>query len=156
SPARFRFRGAATRLLPHLSFALLRRYVLRSMPAHDFDFQRYVERRKGERAAERREGSAYAYAGDQRVRRVIARLRPVTLALEASAKLWKAPARAELLGTSVRVTERSYPRVHKAAEQAAARLHVAMPPIAASPLAGISVHTFGTDDEPYVLLHAEL
>src|SRR5262249_2733563 len=116
----------------------------------------YVERRKGERAAERREGSAYAYAGDSRVRRVIARLRPVTLALESSAKLWKATARAELLGTSVRVTERSYPRGHKAAEQAATRLHVGLPPIAASPLAGISVHTFGTDDEPNVLLHAEL
>lgn len=126
------------------------------MPAYDFDFQRYVERRKGERAAERREGSAYAYSGDQRLRGLLARLRPVTLALEASARLWKATARAELLGTSVRITERSYPRVHKAAELCAARLHVALPPLHASPLRGMSAHTFGTDDEPVVLLHAEL
>ena len=126
------------------------------MPAYDFDFQRYVERRKGERAAERREGSAYAYSGDQRLRGLLSRLRPVTLALEASARLWKATARAELLGTSVRITERSYPRVHKAAELCAARLHVALPPLHASPLRGMSAHTFGTDDEPVVLLHADL
>lgn len=126
------------------------------MPAYDFDFQRYVERRKGARAAERREGSAYAYTGDQRLRALVARLRPVSLALEASARLWKATARAELLGTSVRITERSYPRVHKAAELCAARLHVALPPLHASPLRGMTVHTFGTDEEPVILLHADL
>ena len=33
----------------------------------DFDFQRYVERRRGAREAQAREGAAYAYAGDLRL-----------------------------------------------------------------------------------------
>jgi hypothetical protein len=126
------------------------------MPVHDFDFQRYVERRKGARDAEQREGSAYAYAGDLRIRRLLARARPVTLALSTTVKLWQATARAQLLGTTVRITERSYPRVWKAAEVAAARLHVTLPPLHASPQPGIGVNTFGADDDPVVLLHAEL
>jgi hypothetical protein len=127
-----------------------------SMPVHDFDFQRYVERRKGAREAERREGAVYAYGPDLRIRRVLARVRPVTLALEASVKLWQASARAELVGTSLRVTERSHPRVYQAAQTAAARLHVSAPAVHASPHPAISANTFGTDDEPVVLLHAAL
>ena len=37
------------------------------MASFDFDFQRYVERRKGVREAETREGSAYAYRGEEEV-----------------------------------------------------------------------------------------
>ena len=46
------------------------------MPKVDLDFQRYVERRKGARAAETREGAAYAYAGDLKVLRTLDNLRP--------------------------------------------------------------------------------
>ena len=130
--------------------------VQTSMPVHDFDFQRYVERRKGAREAEQREGAVYAYGPDLRIRRVLARARPVTVALEATVKLWQSSARAELVGTSLRVTERSHPRVFSAAQTAAARLHVSAPPVHASPHPAITANTFGTDDEPVVLLHASL
>jgi hypothetical protein len=125
-------------------------------PTYDFDFQRYVARRKGAREAERREGAGYAYAGDVRVRRALARLRPVTLALEATVRLWRASARAELVGTAVRVSERSFPRVLALTSRAAERLHVLPPQVYVSPHPDVSLQTFGTDDEPLVLLHAGL
>jgi hypothetical protein len=126
------------------------------MPTWDFDFQRYVARRKGAREAERREAAAYAYRGDLKVRRTLGRLRPVTLALEASARLWRHSARAELLGTAVRASETRFPRVAEESARAAERLHVAAPPVFVSPHLSVSAHTFGTDDEPTILLHASL
>ena len=126
------------------------------MPTFDFDFQRYVERKKGAREAERREGAGYAYAGDLRIRRLLDRARPVTMALEATVRLWRGSARAELLGTALKVTGESQPRVHRAVLRAAELLHVAVPPVHLSPHLLLSVHTFGTDDEPQIVLHAGL
>ena len=61
------------------------------MPRPDIDlsFARYVAARKGEVAARTREGAAYAYAGDIKVRAALDRVRPVTLAVEASVRLWQ-------------------------------------------------------------------
>src|SRR5689334_3873822 len=116
------------------------------MPTYDFDFKRYVERRKGAREAERREGAGYAYAGDLRIRKLLDRARPVALALEATVRLWRATARAELLATAVRATESEHGRLVRLAQRAAERLHVAAPPIHLSPHLHVSARTFGTDD----------
>ncbi|MBP6742206.1 MAG: hypothetical protein KA244_05135, partial [Deltaproteobacteria bacterium] len=70
------------------------------MPTVDFDFQRYVARKKGARAAQVREGAAYAYPGDVRLLRTLDKLRPVSLVLEETGRLWKSVARAEVLGTA--------------------------------------------------------
>ena len=126
------------------------------MPSFDFDFQRYIERKKGAREAEAREGSAYAYAGDLRLRRTVLRLRPVALTVEATVRLWRATARAEVLGPAVRATDRSYPAVHAAAIAAAGALHVALVPVSVSPGLPVAAGVFGTDEEPQLLVHAGL
>src|SRR6516225_6789364 len=106
------------------------------MPTIDFDFQRYVERRKGAREAETREGAAYAYAGDLKVLRALDKLRPVKLALEATVRMWKAMARAELLGTAVKVSPAQFPAIHALAERCAERLHIATPTVYIAPQLG--------------------
>ncbi|HEX2568063.1 MAG TPA: M48 family metallopeptidase [Polyangia bacterium] len=126
------------------------------MPSFDFDFQRYVARRKGAREAEVREGAAYAYAGDLKVLRTLDRLRPVTLALEAAVRLWRTRARAELLGTAIRVHEKQFPEVHRAATHAAATLHVAVPTVYVSPRLAAGAYTFGTADEAAIVIDAAL
>src|SRR5437870_1062752 len=103
------------------------------MATVDFDFQRYVERRKGARDAETREGAGYAYAGDLKVLRTLDRLRPVRLALEATVRMWKAVARAELLGTSVKVSPQQFPKIHALAVRSAERLHIATPTVYIAP-----------------------
>lgn len=121
------------------------------MKAVDFDFQRYVARRKGARAAQVREGAAYAYPGDVRLLRTLDRLRPVQLALAETGRLWRQAARAELLGPSVKVTPERYPAVHKAVRRCAEILHIDMPAVYVSPHPA-GVYTLGTEEETSIVL----
>ena len=88
----------------------------------DLDFQRYIERKRGAREAATREGAAYAYAGDLKVLRTLDRLRPVRLAIEATVRMWKSVARAELLGTAVKVSPAQFPKIHALVEKCAETL----------------------------------
>jgi Zn-dependent protease with chaperone function len=127
------------------------------MPGVDFDFQRYVERRKGAREAEAREGAAYAYAFDLRLLRGLDRLGPAKLALEATVRLWRSAARAELLAGATKATAKEQATVHAVAERCAERLHVSMPDVYVTPAPrDISAHTLGTADEAYVVLSRAL
>jgi Zn-dependent protease with chaperone function len=123
----------------------------------EIDFGQYVERRKGAKEAESREGAAYAYAGDLKVLRTLDKMRPVRLALEATVRMWKSVSRAELLGTAVKVSPQQFPNIHVLAERCAQTLHIATPTVYISPQIGsLNAHTFGTDDDSYIVLHAAL
>ncbi|MGZ3425610.1 MAG: M48 family metalloprotease, partial [Polyangia bacterium] len=127
------------------------------MATIDFDFQRYVERRRGAREAQAREGAGYAYAYDLRLLRALERLRPVKMALEATVRLWRSAARAELLAGAVKASQREQPVVYALGERCAERLHVAPPTIYVAPNnRGHEAHTLGTDDECYVVLSGGL
>src|SRR4051812_48176819 len=106
------------------------------MSALDFDFSRYVAERKGARAAQVREGAGYAYSGDLKVLRTLDKLRPVRLALEATIRMWKSVARAELLGTAVRVSPAQFPHIHALGLRCAETLHITPPTIYISPQLG--------------------
>lgn len=121
------------------------------MPAIDFDFQRYVARRKGLRAAQVREGAAYAYPGDVRLLRTLDKLRPVQLALDETVRLWGHIARAELLGPALRASLERYAPVYKAVRRCAEILHIPTPAVYITPQPG-GVLTLGTDEESYVVL----
>jgi Zn-dependent protease with chaperone function len=127
------------------------------MATIDFDFQRYVERRRGAREAEAREGAHYAYAGDLRLLRTLERLRPVKMALEATVRLWRSAARAELLAGAVKASQKEQPLVHSLVARCAERLHVTPPTVYVAALnRGREAHTLGTDDEHYVVLSGGL
>jgi Zn-dependent protease with chaperone function len=127
------------------------------MSSVDFDFQRYVERRKGAREAEAREGAAYAYAYDLRLLRGLDRLRPATLALEATVRLWRSAARAELLSGATKATAKQQASVHAVGQRCAERLHVAAPDIYVTPAEReVAGHTLGTADEAYIVVSSAL
>src|SRR5262245_48534202 len=110
----------------------------------DLDFQRYVERKKGAREAQAREGAAYAYAGDLKVLRTLDKMRPVRLAIEATVRMWKSVARAELLGTAVKVSPQQFPHLHALGVKCSEILHIATPTIYIAPnLGSLNAHTFG-------------
>lgn len=121
------------------------------MQAVDFDFQRYVARRKGARAAQVREGAAYAYPGDVRLLRTLDRLRPVQLALEEAGRLWKSGARTEVLGPAARALAPRFERVQQAARRCAEILHIDVPAVQIVPQPG-GVLTLGTEEETYIVL----
>ncbi|HUS27632.1 MAG TPA: M48 family metallopeptidase [Kofleriaceae bacterium] len=122
----------------------------------DFDFQRWIAQRRGQMEQSAREGAAYAYSGERKFRRTLMMARPVTMALEATTRLWRDVARTELLGTAVKVTDQQYPRVYEAAKAAATSLHVRMPAVFASPTSAFKVKILGTDDAPHLIVNLEL
>lgn len=119
----------------------------------DFDFARYIARRRGEVELQARGGAAYGYSGERKVRRALAAAKPVTIALEATTRFWRDVARAELLGTSVQVSGNQYPRVYEAARRAGATLGVRVPPVFVAPSSvDAKARVLGTDDAPYLVI----
>src|SRR5690349_16198378 len=122
----------------------------------DFDFPRWLAARRGQMEQQAREGAAYAFSGERRFRRNLNIARPVTIALEATTRLWRDVARAELLGTAVKVSDQQYPRVAEAAKRAGLALNVRPPVIFAAPSSNIKVKVLGTDDAPHLIVNLEL
>ena len=122
----------------------------------DFDFVKWIAARRGSLEQQARDGAAYAFAGERRFRRTLMIARPVTMALEATTRLWRDVARTELLGTAVKVTDLQYPRVWNAAKAAGAALRVRVPVIFAAPSKSIKVKALGTEDAPHLIVNLEL
>ena len=96
--------------------ANLSRYTAGMSVGVDFDFARWLAARRGSVEQQAREGAAYAFSGERKFRRTLGSARPVTMALEATTRLWRDVARNELLGTAVKVTDQQYPRVWRGRE----------------------------------------
>lgn len=103
-----------------------------------------------------REGAAYAFVNERKFRRTLMIARPVTMALEATTRLWRDVARSELLGTAVKVTDQQYPRVYEAAKAAGAALRVRVPPVFAAPSSSIKIKVLGTEDAPHLIVNLDL
>jgi hypothetical protein len=130
------------------------------MPRVDVDFQRYIERRRGRREAEAREGAAYAYQGDARLRTAAEALRPVRVVLETAARLYRDEAQAALLNGAERLGPASHPALFALVEQASSRLRVAAPPVylTPQPLPATSggLLVLGVDEDRLVLVARDL
>jgi Zn-dependent protease with chaperone function len=122
----------------------------------DFDFARWLAARRGSMEQQEREGAAYAFVNERKFRRTLMMARPVTMALEATTRLWRDVARTELLGTAVKVSDQQYPRVYEAAKAAGAALRVRVPPVFAAPSSSIKVKVLGTEDAPHLIVNLDL
>jgi len=126
-------------------------------PKIDLSFSRYVAARRGEASARTREGAAYAYGGDIKVRSALDKIRPVTLAVEATVRLWQTVEKSRMLGTAVKVTDKQFPHLHKLAMACADSLKIPVPALYVSPNIGsLNAHTFGAADDPYIVVNAAL
>lgn len=122
----------------------------------EFDFARWIAARRGQMEQQARDGAAYAFGGERRFRRTLMAARPVTIALEATTRLWRDVARTELLGTAVKVSDQQYPRVFEAARRAGEALRVRVPVVFAAPSSSIKVKVLGTEDAPHLIVNLEL
>ncbi|MGN6103753.1 MAG: M48 family metallopeptidase [Kofleriaceae bacterium] len=122
----------------------------------DFDFPRWLAARRGREEQQAREGAVYAFSNERKFRRTLNMARPVTMALEATTRLWRDVARTELLGTAVKVSDQQYPRVWAAAKAAGEALRVRVPPVFAAPASSIKVKVLGTEDAPHLIVNLEL
>ena len=123
----------------------------------DFDFTRYIALRRGAAEKRSRDGAAYAYTGEYRVRRALQAAKPVTLAIEATVRLWKSIERAKLLGTAVKVTDQQFPRIYQMTARCAEILQIPQPSVYVGAGGGaLNAHTLGTDEDAYIVLNAEI
>ena len=127
------------------------------MPEIIFDFQQYIDQRKGSDQSLAKSGAAYAYPGDQRVLRTLSAIKPVTLAVEATVRLQKNLLKSDILGTTVKVTERQFPKLHQICMACSSRLHIPTPTVYVAPDVGVlNAHTFGTNEDAFIVLNGVL
>ena len=123
----------------------------------DFDFARYIAYRRGVVHQRARDGAAYAYAGERKVRRALTTARPVSMAIEATTRAWKSAAKNDLLGTSIKVSDQQFPRAYRALQAGCTALAIELPPLYAAPAGSrIQAQTLGTDDDHYVVINSAL
>ncbi|MBE7450817.1 MAG: M48 family metallopeptidase [Kofleriaceae bacterium] len=122
----------------------------------DFDFARYVLERRGEVAVRAQSGTAYGFSGERKLRRTFIGTRPVTMAVEATNRLWNDRARDELLAAA-RLASEDQPRVWTAAKRAAEALRLPAPAVyVAAPAFPVRLAALGTDDQPYVVIRKDV
>lgn len=122
----------------------------------DFDFARWIAARRNSQEQQQRDGAAYAFAGERRFRRTLTIARPVSIAIEATTRLWRDVARTELLASATKVTDEQFPRVFEATRTAATALRIRPPMVFAAPTDSIKVRVLGTDDAPHVIVNLAL
>jgi len=122
----------------------------------DFDFARYIAERRGEVVSRAYTGASYAYSGERKLRRGFIGARPVTMAIEATARLWNDRAKDELLATAAKAADKQ-PRVYSAAKRAAVALGVDMPSVYLAPATwSVPLTTLGSDEQPYVVVREDV
>lgn len=127
------------------------------MPDISFDFQQYIQNRRDADEALARSGAAYAYPGDQKVLKTLGYVTPVTLAVEATVRLQKSLLRSEILGSTVKVTDRQFPELYRITADCARRLEIPMPTVYVSPEVGVmNAATFGTNEDAFIIVNGVL
>jgi Zn-dependent protease with chaperone function len=120
----------------------------------DFDFQRYIERRRRAMGVGQN-GEGYAFSGDLAVLRMMRKVKPVEIAVASTVRLWKNIEKNNLLGGAVRVSESQFPKIHELTRICAERLGINPPTVYVLPaLDQLNAMTFGTDDDAFVLVNS--
>jgi len=126
----------------------------------NLDFQAFVDDKKAGRAGVRgsddRDPHSYAYVSDKHTRFAFEKLKPVELAVSATVRLLKQVGVTELLGTSVKVGPKQFPRVYELGVRCAEDLGIAVPTIYIRNNPVLNAMTYGTNDDAFILVHSAL
>jgi Zn-dependent protease with chaperone function len=125
--------------------------------APQLDFEGFVARKKGERAGGPEAGGHdYAYVSDRNTRAAFDRMAPVDLAVTATVRMFKSVWRNQLLGHSVKVSERQFPRIGKIVQSCADTLQIQTPTVYIVNSPNLNAATYGTNDDSFIMVHSAL
>lgn len=124
----------------------------------EFDFQKYVDRKKNPGGGKESRGGFgdYAFSGDVKVLRQLQRIAPVRVVVESSVRFVKNFQKNELLGTAVKLSRRQFPQLQDMVVECAETLDIPVPAVYVSQSPVINAFTFGTHDESFILVHSAL
>ncbi len=123
--------------------------------APSLDFASFVTDRRSEHAGGG-DGHDYAYVSDRNTRAAFLKMPPVEHAVAATVRLWKAVGRNQLLGHTIRVSDRQFPKLHALNVQSARALGIATPTLYVGQNPNLNAGTYGTNDDSFVLINGSL
>ncbi len=121
----------------------------------ELDFQTYVAAKKAGHVGGG-DGHDYAYVSDRQTRAAFQKMAPVEYAVSAMIRAYKAFGKNQLLGNTVRVTERQFPRLHALNVRSAQSLGIATPALYVGQNPHLNAGTFGTNDDSFILVNGSL
>jgi Zn-dependent protease with chaperone function len=125
--------------------------------APELDFAAFVEQRKWLHAGgSLSDGRDYAYVSDRQTRATFERFKPIELAVAASVRMFKQLGKNQFLGSSVKVSERQFPRLHGLVKTCANTLQIATPAVYIVNNPSLNAATYGTTDDAYIFVHSAL
>jgi len=119
------------------------------------DFTSFVAQKKSAHAGGT-DGHEYAYISDRNTRAAFQRMAPVEYAVAATVRMWKAFGKNELLGHTVRVNERQFPRLHALNVQCAQTLGIPTPTLYVGQNPNLNAGTYGTNEDAFILVNGSL
>ncbi|MFI5301071.1 MAG: M48 family metallopeptidase, partial [Polyangiales bacterium] len=123
--------------------------------APPINFATFVTDRHAEHAGGG-DGHDYAYVSDRQTRAAFQKMPPVEHAVAATVRLWKAVGRNQLLGHTIRVSERQFPKLHELNVHSARILGIPTPVLYVGQNPHLNAGTYGTSDDSFVLINGAL
>jgi predicted Zn-dependent protease len=128
--------------------------------ATELDFQRYIDGRKnglhGKADAGAGSGHDYSYISDRQTRATFERMKPIELAVASSVRIYEQVLRGQLLGSSVRVSERQFSRIFSLTKTCADTLQIALPQVYIVSSPHLNAATYGTPEESLIFMNSAL
>jgi Zn-dependent protease with chaperone function len=121
----------------------------------ELDFQTFVNAKRSGHVGGG-DGHDYAYISDRQTRAAFQKMAPVEYAVAATVRMWGVIGKNQLLGSTVRVSERQFPRLHKLNVQSAQALGIPTPTLYVGQNPHLNAGTFGTHEESFVLVNGSL
>lgn len=120
----------------------------------NFDFQSYIEE-KQKKAKQGQNFQNYAYSGDQQILWTLRQIKPLEMAIASMVRVFEGFAKTELLGHSIRLSEKQFPHINKLIKICANTLDIPVPQVYIKQEMGhINAYTYGTEDESFIVIHS--
>jgi Zn-dependent protease with chaperone function len=124
------------------------------------DFEAFVAKKRSDRAVTLAGGEAtgheYTYSFDRQSRIAFENTKPVSLAVEASVRLFKQIGEHQLLGNAVKVSDRQFPRISGITKTACEVLQIPMPQVFVVNSPTFNAATLGTNTDSFIMVHSAL
>ena len=121
----------------------------------NIDFSSFISGKRSTHAGGG-DGFDYAYISDRNTRAAFQKMAPVEYAVAATVRMWKAFGKNQLLGHTVQVTERQFPRIHALNVQCAQALNIPTPQLFVGQNPNLNAGTYGTNDDAFILVNGSL
>ncbi len=125
----------------------------------ELDFRSYIEAKKARTARDgfnRDDAHAYAYVSDRTTRSAFEKGKAVEYAVSHAVRFLRTIGKNELVGNTVKVGPKQFPRVHDLARTCADTLGIEVPTLYIANNPTMNAMTFGTNDDAFILVHSSL